>query len=132
MVAGTSILPRKQEMFRNQHVCALWRVGSAAWRPQDRAYAPARFYVYNTRNDASFQLQQRLLLISVPAIFETEHMAYVTSSSFGNWIPSLLGGSCLGVASVVVLAQTGRVLGISGIVGYAATSASGMLAPRAP
>ncbi len=47
-------------------------------------------------------------------------MTYVTSSSFGNWLPSILGGSCLGVASVVVLAQTGRVLGISGIVGCAA------------
>lgn len=31
--------------------------------------------------------------------------------------PALLGGACLGVSSVVVLAQTGGILGVSGIVG---------------
>ena len=36
------------------------------------------------------------------------------AASFG---PALLGGACLGVSSVAVLAQTGGILGISGIVG---------------
>ena len=31
--------------------------------------------------------------------------------------PALLGGACLGVSSVAVLAQTGGILCISGIVG---------------
>ncbi len=31
--------------------------------------------------------------------------------------PALLGGTCLGAASAAVLAQTGGILGISGIVG---------------
>lgn len=32
-------------------------------------------------------------------------------------LTALLGGACLGVSSVAVLAQTGGILGISGIVG---------------
>lgn len=36
--------------------------------------------------------------------------------AMGAWGEALVGGTCLGCASVAVLTQAGRVLGVSGIV----------------